>query len=102
MSRSLVDGIDRVLHEPARLVLMGLLAVVDEADFVFLVDQTGLSPGNAGSHLKRLEDAGYVAADKRTSGNRPQTVYRLTADGRKAAAGYRRSISKLVEALPVR
>ena len=39
MSRSLVDGIDRVLHEPARLVLMGLLAVVDEADFVFLVDQ---------------------------------------------------------------
>ncbi len=57
-----IDDIDRVIHEPARFMLMAHLAVLDQADFVYLVRQTGLSAGNAGAHLKKLEAAGYLSA----------------------------------------
>ena len=60
-SRDLPDlsDIDRLIHEPARLVVMALLSVVQSADFLFLLRQTGLTQGNLSSHLSKLEEAGY-------------------------------------------
>jgi DNA-binding MarR family transcriptional regulator len=92
--------IDRVIHEPARFVLMASLAVVDDADFVHLVRATGLSPGNAGAHLKKLAAAGYVTATKSFVDNRPQTVFSMTEHGRNALSAYARTVTALLAALP--
>lgn len=78
------DELDRLIHEPARLVLMANLYVVEEADFVFLSRQTGLTAGNISSHMSRLETAGYVAVRKTFVGKKPRTVYKMTKDGRAA------------------
>lgn len=87
---------DRLIHEPARLVLIATLAVVDEADFVFLSRRTGLTAGNISSHMTRLEDAGYVTVAKGYSGKRPRTVYTLTAAGRRAFQRYSDEVSGLL------
>ena len=87
---------DRLIHEPARLVLMANLYVVDEADFVFLARQTGLTAGNISSHMTRLESAGYVDIDKTFVGKRPRTNYKLTNAGRSAFERYRQHVAGLL------
>ncbi len=88
--------IDRLIHEPARLLLVTNLAAVEEADFVYLADRTGLTAGNISSHMARLEAAGYVRIEKGFAGKRPRTVYRLTRRGREAFAAYRESVADLL------
>ena len=90
--------IDRLIHEPARLVLVAHLAAVEEADFVYLSDRTGFTAGNISSHMSRLEDAGYVEIRKTIAGKRPRTVYRLTLQGRQAWADYGTAITGLLSA----
>ena len=91
---------DRLIHEPARLVLMANLYVVDEADFIFLSRQTGLTAGNISSHMARLEDAGYVDIDKTFVGKRPRTSYTLTDSGRAAFERYREHVGGLLTETP--
>ena len=88
--------IDRLIHEPARLMLVSCLSVVKAADFTFLSRQTGLTGGNLSSHLSKLEDAGYVEVEKRFVGKRPQTLLRLTGKGRKAFERYRHCLQQIV------
>lgn len=88
--------LDRLIHEPARLAIVSLLAVVEAADFVFLLDRTGLTGGNLGSHLARLEGAGYVEVEKRIVQRRPQTIYRLTEEGWYAFDRYRRHMGAVL------
>ena len=88
--------LDRLIHEPARLVLMANLAVVEEADFVYLSRQTGFTAGNISSHMARLENAGYVELEKGFAGRRPRTVYRLTAAGREAFERYREDVAGIL------
>jgi DNA-binding MarR family transcriptional regulator len=92
--------LDRLIHEPARLMLMAALYVVERADFVFLSRQTGLTGGNLSSHMSRLEEAGYVEVEKTFVGKRPQTVLSLTDKGRAAFREYRRSMIDVLEAVP--
>lgn len=91
--------VDRLIHEPARLLLMANLYIVDEADFVFLARRTGLTAGNISSHMSRLEDAGYVDIDKGFEGRRPRTMYRLTAAGRAAFERYRQQVGGFLAGL---
>lgn len=98
MTRTGVDGMDRLIHEPARLVLMANLYVVEEADFVFLSRQTGLTAGNISSHMSKLEDGGYVDVDKTFVGRKPRTVYRMTKEGR---AAFERHKAKLAGVLDI-
>jgi len=56
--------IDRVIHEPARLMIVALLTAVEEADFQYLHQTTGLTKGNLSVHLSKLEGAGYVEIEK--------------------------------------
>jgi DNA-binding MarR family transcriptional regulator len=88
-------GLDRMIHEPARLTLMVLLSAVDEADFVYLLRESGLTKGNLGSHLTRLEEAGYVEIEKGFVGKVPRTVVRLTAAGQQAFMAYRTMLRKI-------
>jgi DNA-binding transcriptional ArsR family regulator len=95
---SLLDeagALDRIIHEPARLVVMSLLRGVDEADFLFLLRESGLTKGNLSSHLGKLEEAGYVRIDKAFVGKIPRTVCRLTPTGRKAFDAYRARLRRL-------
>jgi len=91
---------DRLIHEPARLTLMAYLYVVEQADFVFLMRQTGMTQGNLSSHLSKLEDAGYVAVEKSFKGKKPHTMLRLTEEGREALRRYRQSMSQMLDGLP--
>ena len=95
--RDAPTDLDRLIHEPARLVLMTHLYIVDEADFVYLSTQTGLTAGNISSHMTRLEDAGYVHITKTIDGARPRTVYALTAAGRAAFDIYRDRVEALLD-----
>jgi len=94
------DAIDRVVHEPARLAIMAHLAVLDEADFVYLMNETGLTRGNLSSHMTKLEDAGYVTVSKGYAGRTPRTVLALTRAGRRALADYREAMARVIASLP--
>jgi DNA-binding MarR family transcriptional regulator len=94
-----IGQIDRVIHEPARFALMAHLSIVEEADFVYLVRQKGLSAGNAGAHLKKLEGAGYVSVTKTFVDNRPQTMYSITERGRQALSVHRETMYGLLAAV---
>jgi DNA-binding transcriptional ArsR family regulator len=80
---------DRLIHEPGRLAILVVLNAVDEADFLFLMEQTGLTKGNLSSHTAKLETAGYVEIEKAFVGKIPRTVYRLTEPGADALQQYR-------------
>jgi DNA-binding transcriptional ArsR family regulator len=77
-------GLDRLVHEPARLAILTALAGVEEADFLFLERLTGLTRGNLSAHLTRLADGGMVTITKQFSGRKPITLLRLTPSGRGA------------------
>ena len=82
-------SVDRLIHEPARLAIMTNLFVVESANATYLLQQTGLTWGNLGSHLGKLEDAGYVEVSKGYQGRRPETTVSLTETGRAALLEYR-------------
>ncbi len=90
--RRLLGALDRTVHEPARLMILAFLAELAEADFLFLQRETGLTAGNLGAHLARLEEAGYVAIEKSFRGKVPRTTCRLTDAGRNAFEAYRRQL----------
>jgi DNA-binding MarR family transcriptional regulator len=90
-----VNEIDRLIHEPARLLIMAHLYVVEGADFLYLMNQTGLTFGNLSSHMSRLEEAGYIEVEKTFVDKRPNTRLRLTEAGRKAFDEYRTSLKGL-------
>jgi DNA-binding transcriptional ArsR family regulator len=82
-------GIDRVIHEPARLAIATILSVVETADFLYLQRETGLTKGNLSFHLAKLEEAGYVSVEKTYKGRIPLTLVRLTEGGAAALRDYR-------------
>jgi DNA-binding transcriptional ArsR family regulator len=92
--------IDRLIHEPARLLVAAHLYVVESADYVFLMQSTGLTWGNLSSHLLKLEEAGYAELIKEFVGRKPHTMVRLTPQGRKAFDAYRRQMRALFDDLP--
>jgi len=92
--------IDRVVHGPARLMVMTSLYVLESADFVFLVNMTGLTWGNLSSHLTRLEEAGYVDIEKKVAGRRVNTMVSMTDAGRAAFKAYKRQMQEVLDELP--
>ena len=92
--------IDRVIHEPARLLITAHLYVVEGADYVFLMQNTGLTWGNLSSHLSKLEAAGYVEITKDFIERKPHTMVKLTSEGRRAFDAYRRQMKALFDDLP--
>ena len=93
--RSLAD-IDRIVHEPARFMILSLLLVVEKADFIFLMKQTGLTWGNLSSHLSKLEESGYIEVEKKFVGKKPRTMLRLTEQGRTAFRDYHRRMKEVL------
>lgn len=96
--RSLAE-VDRLLHEPARLMITTILYAAETADFLFLLHETGLTKGNLSAHLAKLEEAGYVHIEKTYRGKVPQTLLSLTPAGRTAFESYRRQLKEIVESI---
>ena len=93
-----MNDLDPLIHESGRLVLVSSLYVVDEADFIYLVNRTGFTSGKISLHMAKLEAAGYVDITKGYAGKRLRTTYRLTDAGRDAFEQYRASMEGLVNA----
>jgi DNA-binding MarR family transcriptional regulator len=91
-----IDGIDEVIHGRLRLGVMAYLASHGGADFNELKARLKTSDGNLSVHLRKLEEAGYVAIDKSFAGRKPLTRATLTPDGRAAFVAYLDAMSKLV------
>ena len=80
--------IDRVIHEKGRMGIMSLLAASPELSFTEMRDTLEMTDGNLTTHIRTLQEAGYVAVAKSYQNNRPLTTCSLTAAGRKAFATY--------------
>jgi len=87
-----LSELDRVIHEPGRLMIVALLSAVEKADFLYLLHETEMNKGTLSSHLARLEEAGYVEIAKTFRGKIPQTLLQLTPAGRKTFEEYRRQL----------
>lgn len=96
---TLIAGIDRTIHAPARLSILACLAAVKTGDFTFLLNQTGLTRGNLSANLGKLEEAGYVSIKKEFVEKIPRTLIRLTAKGRKALTAYCKDMQFVIDNL---
>ena len=94
-----IADLDRVVHSPARLMILAYLAAVDSADFIFLMNQVELTRGNLSSHLNTLEEAGYVDIQKQFVDKVPRTLISLTDAGRDAIHAYREQMRTVIEEL---
>ena len=88
--------LDRVVHEPARLAILTVLAAAEEVAFLFVQRVTGLSKGNLSSHTQKLEAAGYLETIKVFEGRIPVTSFRITKDGRTALSHYHKQMRALL------
>ena len=93
--RSLTE-LDRLIHEPARLLIVTILSTVESADFLFLRRETDLTKGNLSAHLSKLENAGYVNIEKTFKGKLPLTVCKLTETGQQAFDEYRQQMQNFI------
>ena len=85
-----------VIHGKLRLALLSLLSTVEEAEFTWLRGKTGSTDGNLGAQLLKLEEAGYVASEKKFVARKPQTLYRMTHAGRQALIEYVQALKQLL------
>ena len=93
-------SIDRVIHEPARLLIIILLYSVPEADFLYIQKECQFTQGNLSSHLTKLDEAGYVFINKMFKGKYPLTVCSLTKRGRRALEEYARRMRTVLTDIP--
>ncbi len=92
--------IDRIIHEPSRLLIMALLYVVESADFLFIMRQTKLTFGNLSSHISTLETANYVEVEKDFQNKKPHTTIKLTNMGREAFQSYQKNLKQVFANIP--
>jgi DNA-binding transcriptional ArsR family regulator len=96
------EPLDPVIHAPARLRIVATLATLpdgDELSFTRLQDILALTPGNLITHLRKLEDAGYVSTEKTGNGTAGKTTVALTGQGRKALDDYTHALRDLLGGL---
>jgi len=81
-------GINRLVHEPARFVILNFLDAAEQVDFIFLLNESGMTQGNLSSHLSKLERSGYIEVEKTFVKKRPRTTFSITNKGRLALHEY--------------
>ena len=92
-----IGKIDEVIHGRMRLGIMAYLANAEVADFNQLKAALEATQGNLSIHLRKLEEAGYIAIEKSFLGRKPLTRARLTETGRQAFADYLDAIGRLLD-----
>ncbi|MBN2016838.1 MAG: transcriptional regulator [Candidatus Cloacimonetes bacterium] len=94
-----LSDIDKLVHEPARLMILSYLSVINSADFTFLMKQTELTRGNLSSHISKLEEAGYVKVSKEFVDKIPRTLIRITTKGKNALKKYRDKMQNVIDSI---
>ena len=92
-----LSGLDRIVHEPARLAILTALSACRKADFMYLLRLTGLTRGNLSTHLAKLETAGLIRIEKRFVGRKPNTLVALSRQGRRTVDRHWRQLEELRE-----
>lgn len=95
-----LSELDPIIHAPARLMVLSYLYVVESADYVFLMRLTGLTWGNLATHLKKLEESGYIEIQKTFNGKKPHSTLHLTETGRTTFSAYAKMMKKVLDDLP--
>ncbi|HVW88924.1 MAG TPA: transcriptional regulator [Gaiellaceae bacterium] len=96
------EELDPLIHAPARLRIVATLAALNDGDtlsFTRLQDMIGLTPGNLITHLRRLEDAGYIESDKTGNGRASVTSVALTRRGRTALESYTAALREVLRGM---
>ena len=89
--------LDRVIHEKGRLAIMSMLAASAELSFTELRDALNMTDGNLTTHIRTLQEAGYLSVTKSFQNNRPLTTCALTVAGHKAFTGYINLLEKIIQ-----
>ena len=88
--------LDRVIHEKGRLAIMSMLAASPELSFTEMRDALSMTDGNLTTHIRTLQEAGYVSVTKSFQNNRPLTTCALTAAGKKAFTNYINLLEQII------
>jgi DNA-binding MarR family transcriptional regulator len=89
--------LDRVIHEKGRLAIMSMLAASPELSFTELRNALNMTDGNLTTHIRTLQEAGYVSVTKSFQNNRPLTTCSLTPAGKKAFTSYINLLEEIVQ-----
>jgi DNA-binding MarR family transcriptional regulator len=89
--------LDDIIHSRIRLAVIAVLVAVDEAEFVFLKNKVNATDGNLSTHLKKLEESGYIAVSKSFEKRKPVSRYMLTQKGKNAFKIYIERLEKLIK-----
>ena len=89
--------LDEIIHSRIRLAIMAVLITVNESKFTFLKEKVNATDGNLSTHLKKLEESGYIAVSKSFENKKPVSRYMLTQKGRKAFEIYIDRLEKLIK-----
>lgn len=92
-----LTGVDPLVHQPSRSVILAILAATRSADFLYLQRESGLTKGNLTVHLSKLEDAGYIRIEKAYRGKVPRTLCSITDEGREAFETYRQQLKQFIK-----
>ena len=79
-----IAGLDKLIHEPARLAIMTILVTNESADFLALQRLTGLTSGNLSVHLSKLVEGKLISYDKKIVGKKTKTQVKITTKGQQA------------------
>jgi DNA-binding PadR family transcriptional regulator len=99
MQRVKFNGLDTVVHGPIRLGVLTSLQMDGTLDFTHLKQRLEVADGALGTHLMKLEEAGYVACKKTFVGRRPKSIYRITAAGQRALRKHLDTLRRVIEAV---
>jgi DNA-binding HxlR family transcriptional regulator len=88
--------LDEMLHSRIRTAVMAILHSVEKADFSYLKNNTGATDGNLSTHLRKLEEAGYIQVEKKFIQRKPVTIYWLTKKGNQAFCDYINNLGNML------
>jgi DNA-binding MarR family transcriptional regulator len=89
--------VNRLIHAPIRLGIMTILNSVNKVNFIYLRKKLNVTDGNLSSHMEKLEKVGYVSVEKSFIDKKPNTVYSITEEGKKAFRSYLKHLEKILE-----
>jgi DNA-binding MarR family transcriptional regulator len=96
MHEEIFKNLNELFQAKARLGIMTVLTSMGDSDFSSLKSQLGLTDGNLSSHLRVLEDAGYIEVEKKFVKRKPKTICRITSSGREAFLGYLKQLEIII------
>ena len=91
-----IAEINKLVHSPARLMILAVLNMIESADFLFVEQQTKLTRGNLSSHMRKLEEIEYIEITKEFVNKIPRTLLRITKKGRSALYEYKKNMEQVL------